>query len=268
MVLVQETKLEAMEAIVIHRMWGSGNVEFAFSSTVGALGGLLTLWNKSSFKASSVTIHRHFIILQGNFGDSPCTLVNVYAPNEVVPRRDFWEELITYKNVLMDPWCLGGDLNEIRLINERVGCHQLDRGIRDLLEFCKSMELLDIPMSGRRYTLTNYQDHAIHSRLDRFLLSHEFLDKFKVMQWGLPRPVSDHYPIMIIVDNRDWGPKPFRFMDMWLSYSKCMKVAKQAWEETVVSGWAGFSIVQKLKAVKAKLKTWNKVEFGDVNIAL
>ncbi|XP_058203081.1 uncharacterized protein LOC131317559 [Rhododendron vialii] len=85
---------------------------------------------------------------------------------------------------------------------------------------------------------------------------------------GLPRPVSDHCPIMLLDDNRDWGPKPFRFLDIWLSNPKCMKVAKEAWEEAQVHGWAGYILVQKLRTVKDRLKVWNKQDFGDINCAL
>lgn len=75
-------------------------------------------------------------------------------------------------------------------------------------------------------------------------------------------------PIMLLNDNRDWGPKPVRFLDIWLSDPKCMKVAKETWEEALVQGWAGFIIVQKLRAMKDRLKLWNKQDFGDINCAL
>lgn len=47
-----------------------------------------------------------------------------------------------------------------------------------------------------------------------------------------------------------------------------MKIAKETWDDTQAHKWAGFSIMQKLKAIKLKLKVWNKEEFGDVNEAL
>ncbi|XP_058211464.1 uncharacterized protein LOC131323632 [Rhododendron vialii] len=144
----------------------------------------------------------------------------------------------------------------------------MERGMRDFVEFCNNMELEDLPMLGRKYTWTNYQDQAILSRLDRFLMSHQWIQQFKVLQWGLERPISDHCLVVIMDDNRDWGPRPVKFMDIWLSHPDYMRLAKESWENTLMFGWAGFKLVQKLKAVKERLNVWNKKEFGDVNLAL
>lgn len=75
--------------------------------------------------------------------------------------------------------------------------HKIERGMRDFFEFIKQMELKDLPMTGRNFTWTNFQDKATLSRLDRFLLSHDCFDHFKVFQRGLPRLVPDHCPVMI-----------------------------------------------------------------------
>lgn len=98
-------------------------------------------------------------------------------------------------------------------------------------------------MLGRKYTWTDFQDHAVHSRLARFLISIQWLDKFKVLQWDLPRLISDHCPITLLEDDRNWGPRPFRFMDIWLSNPGCMKLARESWNELHVNGWAGFMII-------------------------
>ncbi|XP_058180029.1 uncharacterized protein LOC131298565 [Rhododendron vialii] len=45
-------------------------------------------------------------------------------------------------------------------------------------------------------------------------------------------------------------------------------VAKAAWDEVRVSGWAGFVIMQKLKGIKDRLRVWNKEDFEDINSAL
>lgn len=269
MVFVQETKLEAVERVDIQKIWGSANLEFICSGSVGASGGLLSIWNKEFFTVNNMVVQRSFISMSGLlYGEFPCTLVNVYASNEAVARRVLWEELLVLKAGCNAPWCIAGDFNEIRVISERVGCLRLERGMMEFSKFCNNMELIDLPMLGRKYTWTNYQNHAIHSRLDRFLVSQHWLEKYNILQWGLPRPISDHCPVTITDDSKDWGPKPFKFMDIWLSNPKCMTLAKETWNEVQVVGWAGFILVQKLKAIKDRLKIWNKEEFGDVNSAL
>lgn len=183
MVCVQETKLEFLDRIAVLKLWGNSDVDFACSSAVGASGGLLTIWCKEFFRAESVISHRSFILMQGVInGDFPCIFVNVYAPNDVVDRRGVWDELLRLKGNSQIPWCMGGDFNEIRAPSERVGCSSMERGMRDFVEFCNNMELEDLPMLGRKYTWTNYQDQAILSRLDRFLMSQQWIQQFKVLQ--------------------------------------------------------------------------------------
>lgn len=94
--------------------------------------------------------------------------------NQEEPRKELWSELISLKSSHQALWCIGGDFNEIRCINETVGCSRLDRGMKDFQEFTDNIELIDIPIVGRLYTWTNFQDNAIHSRLDRFLISLEW----------------------------------------------------------------------------------------------
>lgn len=84
-----------------------------------------------------------------------------------------------------------------------MGCLSIDRGMRDFIEFSIQIDLIDIPMCGRKYTWSNHQDRAILSRLDRFLLSQLWLDNYKVVQQGIHWLVFDHCPIVLFDDGRD-----------------------------------------------------------------
>lgn len=94
------------------------------------------------------------------------------------------------------------------------------------------------------------------------------MDKFKLTQWGLHRPISDHCPILLANDMKDWGPKPFRFFNIWLTNPKCLSIAKEAWLNIDNPDWAGKKLVKKFKAMKDKIKMWNKQDFGDINVKL
>lgn len=134
-------------------MWGSGDFDFASSNSVGDSGGLLVIWNKDFFKANSIVSHGSFIVMEGVINNIfPCCVVNMYAPNEVRNKRSVWEELLAIKVNSQSPWCVGGDFNEISNTCERVGCVRLDRGMKDFVEFRNNMGLVDLPMSGRKFT--------------------------------------------------------------------------------------------------------------------
>ncbi|KAI8527621.1 hypothetical protein RHMOL_Rhmol12G0089800 [Rhododendron molle] len=59
-------------------------------------------------------------MLQCTIDDFPCIIVNVYAPNITLARRNLWEELLALKANHQNPWCIGGDFNEIREVSERL----------------------------------------------------------------------------------------------------------------------------------------------------
>ncbi|KAL7179147.1 hypothetical protein ACSBR1_042516 [Camellia fascicularis] len=113
--------------------------------------------------------------------------------------------------------------------------------MKDFHEFVESMEVTDLPMLGRKFTWCNAADGEKWSRIDRFLLSSEWLECFKFNAWGLPRVVSDHCPVLLMEYDRDWGLRPFK---------------------------AGFVFFAKLKALKLILKKWNIETFGNVKYKL
>ena len=53
------------------------------------------------------------------------------------------------------------------------------------------------------------------------------------------------------------GPTPFRFEVMWLRVEGFKELLK---------GWYSFVLAEKLKALKAILKTWNREVFGRVEL--
>ena len=97
-----------------------------------------------------------------------CTIINVYAPNDVSKRRQLWKSLETLNPSFPSPWCLGGDLNEIRFMSERKGCSRRERGMKDFNEFIEILELVDMQMLGRQFTWCNAMDGNRWSRIDRF----------------------------------------------------------------------------------------------------
>ncbi|XP_028088670.1 uncharacterized protein LOC114289202 [Camellia sinensis] len=69
-------------------------------------------------------------------------------------------------------------------------------------------------------------------------------------------------------DERDYGPKPFRFLNAWSLHTKFLDVVKQMWEASNVSGGAGFIIATRLRYLKLELKKWNNEVFGNVSFSL
>lgn len=80
----------------------------------------------------------------------------------------------------------------------------------------------------------------------------------------LPKPMSDHCPILLDSQCERWGPAPFRFELMWLEEKKLHVLIKEWWDNVTAEGRAGFRLAMKLKYLKEKLKDWARCHFGDV----
>ncbi|XP_028091887.1 uncharacterized protein LOC114292179 [Camellia sinensis] len=65
---------------------------------------------------------------------------------------------------------------------------------------------------------------------------------------------SDHSPILLMEDDRNWGPKPFKFINAWVLHPDFLDEAKRAWESSGVQGWACYIIMEKLRVLKVALK--------------
>ncbi|KAL7193818.1 hypothetical protein ACSBR2_025450 [Camellia fascicularis] len=135
------------------------------------------------------------------------------------------------------------------------GCSRRERGMKDFNNFIDSLELIDLTMQGRLFTLCNVMDRKRWSRIDRFLLD---------LAW-LERGISDHCPVLLMEDGRDWGPKPFRFINAWTFHPQFKNEVKEVWKEAQIRGWASFRILHKLRRLRTYLRRWNLEVFGNVD---
>ncbi|XP_028102784.1 uncharacterized protein LOC114302020 [Camellia sinensis] len=151
---------------------------------------------------------------------------------------------VKFERFFPKPWCLGGDFNKIRNLGERIGTSRRDRGMKEFNDFIDRCEVVDVQMIGRKYTWCNALNGNKWSRIDRFLINPEWMERFKFKLWGLPRVASDHCPIVLMEDEKDWGPKPFKFLNAWLLHPN----------------FASFKAVH----LKLTLKKWSKEVYGNV----
>lgn len=122
-----------------------------------------------------------------------------------------------------------------------------------------------MPLLGRKYTWYKENGSAM-SRLDRFLVSQEWIDSSGVAaQWALARDVSDHCPIVLKGEHQDWGPKPFRFNNCWLSHPGFCLLVEGSLLGFNVDSWKAFGLKEKLKNLKNDIRRWNIEVFGNID---
>ncbi|KAJ9691486.1 hypothetical protein PVL29_013613 [Vitis rotundifolia] len=62
------------------------------------------------------------------------------------------------------------------------------------------------------------------------------------------------------------GSTPFRFENMWLKEKGFKELLKSWWQGFNIRGSHSFVLVEKLKALKSSLKTWNNEVFGKIGV--
>jgi exonuclease III len=81
-VCLQETKLQVCDDFLCSSLWGTSPVGFSFRPSVGASGGLLTLWDPAEVEMWSSISHEHVLWCHGRVVSSgeEFIVANVYAP--------------------------------------------------------------------------------------------------------------------------------------------------------------------------------------------
>ncbi|RZB65498.1 hypothetical protein D0Y65_041524 [Glycine soja] len=222
---------------------------------INSAGDILCMWTESVFRLQNKVTGIGFILLEG-----VCTrealkicILTVYSPCDIHNKRLLWNSVRQLKQASqVRLWCVLGDFNCIRNPNERMG--KIDRSVGDnsmqeFNEWIEDMELLEVPNVGRQYTWFRPNGES-KSRLDRALISPEWRDTWpENVQFTLSRNVSDHCPILIKANNVDWGPKPFRILNCWLTDKSFSDVVKHCWNYVQVPGWGAYVLKEKFKRV-------------------
>lgn len=253
---VQETKVEEWseeEGILLWKK--AAEVKWGYKGSMGRSGGVLTFWDDSKFRSSSHWSIGGAVVVVGIWRETRevFCIVNVYASCEEEEKRLLWDKL----QLVVEQWsdvnlCLIGDFNSILEEGERVGVGGEGAVGRDggFKEFVERHELYDVCLQGRKYTW--YMSNGTSkSRIDRALINDRWAEHLQDTHLrGLPRAISDHYAIILNTSQADWGPKPFRFINAWLTNPSFLEMAESSWNKEGIRGWGCFEFKEKLKRLK------------------
>ncbi|RVW32106.1 LINE-1 retrotransposable element ORF2 protein [Vitis vinifera] len=140
---------------------------------------------------------------------------------------------------------------------------RINLAMRRFAEIVDDLGLVDLPLQGGEFTWNGGHNNQAWARLDRFLKSPSWLDQFSgVTQSRLSRPISDHFPIILVGGGIRRGLTPFKFENMWLKVEGFKDLIRSWWRRIEVRVSASFRLAAKMKEIKKKLKVWNREVFG------
>ncbi|GKA28019.1 RNA-directed DNA polymerase, eukaryota, reverse transcriptase zinc-binding domain protein [Tanacetum coccineum] len=214
--------MEKMEIFSVKMCWGNFAFDYVHSDSVGNSGGILCVWDPSSYRKKDVTVSDYFIMIRG----------------EVI---------------------IMGDFNEVRCKSERFGSNFNVQGANVFNSFIVNAGLEEIPLGGCSFTWC-HKSATKMSKLDRFLISENLMITCpNFTATSLERYLSDHRPILLRESHFDYGPTPFRFFHSWFEMEGFNKLVEDAWNEAPVDESNAMSnMMKKLKYLKQKIRDWNK----------
>ncbi|GJX03142.1 putative RNA-directed DNA polymerase [Tanacetum coccineum] len=161
--------------------------------------------------------------------DDMVGFVNIYGPHNESDRKALWCRISTVISSVNACWCIFGDFNEVKRLDERINTEFSTRGDLEFNDFIRRANLTDVSLGGKRFTRIS-DDVIKFSKLDRFLVSEEFQRIWRnIGSVALDRKLSDHCPIVLLDKGLDFGPKPFRFFDAWMEETDFQELVRNAW---------------------------------------
>ncbi|XP_071738628.1 uncharacterized protein [Rutidosis leptorrhynchoides] len=267
-VVLQKTKLNLIDFSWVSKLWGSDDCNFIQKPKIGKSGGQLLIWDENLFEAETVDDIECGIGIRGTWKNLGCkfNLMNIYGPQDDVKKQKLWDSVSRLVSGGDEAWVLCEDFNEVRDHSERFNCEFIDYRAKWFNEFIENNRLIDIPMGGRNFTRVS-DDGLKYSKLDLFLTNDKFISIWRdLTAMVLDRHLSDHCPIILKDDERNFGPKPFKVFDIWFSEDDVVEVISKAWDTSVVGGSRKDSLFKnKLKNVKMDLKDWSKNKFHHID---
>ncbi|XP_058750807.1 uncharacterized protein LOC131623815 [Vicia villosa] len=226
---IQETKLGCFHHKLAEELWGNEMVEWSHMEAIGASGGILTMWRKDFFTLLFSFRGEGFLGVCVEKENKRMYFINIYASCDHMARLNSWKMLVDLKRRSIDgTWCVGGDFNIVSSLEERVGVSKKNYK-REIEDFNEFIREMDLVDPPTIGGKFSWSNKS-GSAMSR-------LDRF-------------------LLSNS--------FIDDWNVEGQSIGGV----EKIEVKGRGDFCLVEKLKAIKSKIRMWNKEVFGwiDLNI--
>src|SRR4051812_15771519 len=138
----------------------------------------------------------------------------------------------------------GGDVNDMFIFNEIIG----------------HLGLLELPLKGTRFTLSNMQDDPLLEQLDWFFTSSNWISVYPASQvLPLAKTASDHVPYVVIINTSIPKANIFRFENHWVQMDGFLDCVRESCVVPSHKAHLVAIIVDKFKRLRRALKDWQNL---------
>lgn len=168
--LIQDTKMSNQDFQKFMKKHKS--FEEIATDSLGASGGIGTMWNKRKWDLTSQNPNYWWVRIdfKNKITNEEFTVLNIYAPNHYRDKAFCWDSVKSeMQECQRSKMVLGGDLNLIRNIEEKmVGKYLNDSSRTALEEIIEAHKLIDIPPCNGKFSWSNKRagTHNIKEILD------------------------------------------------------------------------------------------------------
>jgi hypothetical protein len=185
--------------------------------------------------------------------------VVVYGDAQQAGKAPFLVELAHIIQKTRVPIMITGDFNLTRRASDKNKPGGFNKWSVLFNSIIAQGELMEIPLSGRRYTWSNNHEDPTFELLDRVLVSPTWEENFPLVTVStLTRDLSDHTPLLITTGEQPKTPPIFRFENCWFEREGLIPLVTQVWRQT----YRGKSIediwMKRFRTLRQKLKGWNR----------
>nr|XP_043629892.1 uncharacterized protein LOC122601193 [Erigeron canadensis] len=218
----------------------------------GHSGGLLSIWDPSSFIKDNVFVFDRYIMVKGVWVSTNlnCFMVNIYAPQQEADKTILWENILQFMKLSIGNYLFCGDFNSARCKEDRMGLVYNKVNAHNFNKLLDEGHFIDLPLGRHKFTRANI-DGLKASRIDRVLVNHSFFNSVKDLTLEvLDDILSDHRPLLINQKSNN----------SWLLSEDLDSIVNNSWNKTTGnnnrSALGGFK--DKLKTLKNDIKDWRK----------
>ncbi|XP_077242062.1 uncharacterized protein LOC143882465 [Tasmannia lanceolata] len=157
----------------------------------------------------------------------------IYAHNYKISRT-LWSDLEEIAFRISSPWLVASDFNVVRFSDERLGgTPGIPADSEEFNSCISSCNLLDLKAIGHKLTWNNRAKggNRKNANLNRVMVNDLWLHVYPLSHAEFLSPgISDHCQATVSLnDLRSLGPKPFKFMNMWLLDTSFFTMVEKAW---------------------------------------